>query len=1461
MSFLKEKITLSSTHREKNGRSGFALILCLALMSVVFLFVLSMMSLVSLELRQSQFRKKTVLAKTHARFGLSVACGELNKHLGPDQKISASAAILEKESIDSGSELGGRRHWTGVWNANDKKVPPVWLVSEEDADPFGPGSLPLDSKERVELVGDTGEGSSVEDEVRVTKIGLGLLANTNSKTSSRDASDSSKSSGSYAYWVGDEGLKAKISMPRTDGALNSTGFGVSVIPGFEDFESKVPTQTRSRLLNESSVSEATKAVNKETLHARFYDVTVHGHGVLANVKGGGLRRDLTAGLQPEAKDSEGKLVLTGDEQIFGAIGSDSTSGNSGGSGFVPGRGFPELQGYELFCNIRQNGGGSWSPGTTRRSLDPTASRYCKMVASGTQSYSLLVEDLNDYDWDLRLDIIRMSDGNILLTLNYNSSAGFNHTIVDNKGNPLSGVTRCHYQQWRRGKVYSTIIQCGTEDVSIDPGGPLWDQLRDYYNLRASGNSIAPRVQMEDKVGVHPVISRAQFFLHPTYERESSGKFRIYSHVLPAVVLWNPHNVDLAPSKYTLAAWNREQYGFGDKYRIYYNDRNICEKNYYRWHPRKNGGPEGEILDQRKAKVDIKGKKPEPGYPNAIWPYIDLENKIAVDLIGPCQYGTIWTILETVPGETYEVRFPYGINEDDRPKPYVRRGIVSWDGTDMATFEGNTDLFTYGSPQDYVTFSAVATSDQTRLEFRSDTHSKADGGFQRHGGRTCQGVVVGICSVKSASGYPASVKVPTKHTGLMREKIGFVIDNTSGLKAGEALVFTPSRERRYAEYSIGQPPGNVLTEGWNGGHTFWKPTDKSFDGDAKPTHGEVLLDQNETYVALFKGAVDTDSSYNEPLVLLSMGQFKDDGAQPEQFPLLKRKSNGRYSSSELAGSVGRRFVMRYSAKESQLSGGGRIRWLANYNPRASLLSPTPYEFSQSAEHPLTGSLQTIPNYRTEKARVSSDEWEVPVSGSASYDSPFIAYSHQASVTQGTLFEIPKGYDHEHFRSLAQFSHVDFSTKPHRLIREYLTFEIGAFYEKYAMRGLGYKPSYAIGNSLADPRIPLDALYANLSENIWTATEARLDAGYHYDHSYLLNEALWDSYFLSTVPRSVTSRQMEETDFTLTNDRLKLRRDPRLLWRQTRELVAAGLPAPQAYMVIRDRIDDDLKSYDMAASMLLLDGAFNVNSTSVHAWSALLGSFFGAKVKGKDGVQPGDDYESPFLRINEPFGPAVKEGDNVNSASEEAYLGYRSLSQSEIRTLASEIVTQVKRRGPFRSLAEFINRTLPDDDSSASTDWESDALQGALAAAIENAGINKRFQDEMILAVSHRNFDKELKTAAKKTGGSTSASGPAASHAPGFLTQADLLSRLGPCLSARSDTFRVRFYGEATAAMGTNAEADESHFRGEAIFQRLPDVAEQNEVSSGAPNSSDGDDWNGLHRTFALIGFRWLRDNEI
>ena len=1461
--------------RRRRDERGFALVLSLALLSLIFILVITLTSYVSIELRRTQLREEAVLAQTHARLGLNVAWGELMKHVAPDQRITSQAELLAKREDASSPLLKGGKYWTGVVDANDKNASPVWLVSGSDPDPEALGAGSSSPAEFVAMVPPT--DSSADDAVMVEKVNVYSHDGEASANESSSEPTEHRSTGGFAYWTGDEGLKAKINMTRGEDALTSSGFGVSLIPGLESLETDVPPKERPKLLSAEALVDVTEAIEEDTLRERFHDVTVHGHGVLADVKGGGLRRDLTAGLQPEAKDSEGKPVLTGDKQIFGPADSDgSEPGASGGAGYVPGRGFPELQGYEIWNNIRRNGGSGYSAGRGRRPLDPT-SPYCKMVPRSSQSYSLLIEDLNDFDWDLRLDVLRLGDGNILLTLNYNSAAGFNHTVMDNRQNPVSGMTRCHYSQWRRGKTYSTIVQNQTEDVSLNPGGPLWDQLRDYYNLPVSSDDLVqPQVQMEDKVGVHPVVSRAQFFLFPTYEKNAQGKYQVYSHLMPAIVLWNPHDVDIAPSEYTVAVWNREQYGFGDEYRIYYNDRNICERNYYLWYPRKKGGPEGEILDQGRARVDIKGKNPDPGYPKARWPYIDLENRIGIDLVGPCRPGRIWTYLDTVPGETYEVRFPYGINKDDRPKPYVRRGIVSWDGVDMATFEGNTDLFTYGTPQDYVTFTAVATSNRTRLDFRSDAHSRKDGGFGRHGGRTCQGVTVGICTVKSSSGYPASTTVSTKYPGLMRKKTGFVLENVSGLKAGQAIVFTPDGEALYSEYKIGEAPNNKLKEGWNGGHTFRKRTGKAFDSDAKPTHGEVLLDHNDTYLALFKGAVDTDSSYNDPLLVLSMGRFKDETA-PEQFPLISRKSSGRYSSGDLAGAVGRRFIMRYAAAETYLdeSEDDRIRWLANYNPRASIFSPTPYEFSDQEGSSWTGSLRTIPNYRTDLARASNDDWEVPVSGSADYDNPFIAYSHLSGVTQGTLYEIPRGYDHEHFRSIGQFSHVDFSTKAHRLIREHLTFGMGVTTEKFAMRGLGYKPGYAVGNSLADPRIPLDATYVNLSDNRWAATEAKLDAGYHYDQSYLLNEALWDSYFLSTVPRSLTREDLDDPDFTLSNRRYKVRDTPRQRWRRAQELIAEGLHPLQAAPTIEDRRDDDLKAYDLAASMLLVDGAFNVNSTSVHAWSALLASFFGTKVKDKTGAVTETDYESPFLRMNQPHGAPVKAGDAVDSASDVAYLGYRSLSREEIRALATGIVAEVKRRGPFRSLAEFVNRTLPDPDahpSDLSYDWKDKAMKGTLAAAIENSGLNKAFEDEVVPEEANRNLDRALGRAGKSPAGSAAASGPAASHAPGYLTQADLLTRLGPALSARSDTFRVRVFGEAGNPVGDGGRRTSSRLRCEAVFQRLPEAAVREKASdeskgsstSTPPSSSssdnDDDEWTGLRRQFALIDFRWLPDEE-
>jgi hypothetical protein len=140
----------------KDNRKGFALVLALALMSLVFLLVISLVSLVGTDLSLAELRKQRVLSQANAKMGMMVAIGELQKHLGPDTRISGTADLLDEriESTDQflqtkydpsitpteGIDLNengeidklpfGQRYWTGVWkhkaaNSNDKDNPGI----------------------------------------------------------------------------------------------------------------------------------------------------------------------------------------------------------------------------------------------------------------------------------------------------------------------------------------------------------------------------------------------------------------------------------------------------------------------------------------------------------------------------------------------------------------------------------------------------------------------------------------------------------------------------------------------------------------------------------------------------------------------------------------------------------------------------------------------------------------------------------------------------------------------------------------------------------------------------------------------------------------------------------------------------------------------------------------------------------------------------------------------------------------------------------------------------------------------------------------------------------------------------------------------------------------------------------------------------------------------------------------
>jgi hypothetical protein len=106
----------------------------------------------------------------------------------------------------------------------------------------------------------------------------------------------------------------------------------------------------------------------------------------------------------------------------------------------------------------------------------------------------------------------------------------------------------------------------------------------------------------------------------------------------------------------------------------------------------------------------------------------------------------------------------------------------------------------------------------------------------------------------------------------------------------------------------------------------------------------------------------------------------------------------------------------------------------------------------------------------------------------------------------------------------------------------------------------------------------------------------------------------------------------------------------------------------------------------SSYLLNDGAFNVNSTSVEAWTALYASLKGL------GIGSNDKTTAQFPRIIGPTGQAV----TINDLKKSSYWnGFINLSDKQIVELAKATVAEVKAR------TKFFYRTERDQDNTPLT----------------------------------------------------------------------------------------------------------------------------------------------------------------
>ena len=387
--------------------------------------------------------------------------------------------------------------------------------------------------------------------------------------------------------------------------------------------------------------------------------------------------------------------------------------------------------------------------------------------------------------------------------------------------------------------------------------------------------------------------------------------------------------------------------------------------------------------------------------------------------------------------------------------------------------------------------------------------------------------------------------------------------------------------------------------------------------------------------------------------------------------------------------------------------------------------------------------------------------------------------------------------------------------------------------------------AIGNSYAHPYIEADS--ARTTWDRLFNTSGRPTQITLADHSYLANKALWDEFFISSIaPRNTSiygasggSAKQTALDAFVEGKHLPNRR----LMPIHGSITESELDDYFDGETINEEGEQEL------AEHLLVRGAFNINSTSVEAWKAVFSSLKSKEVAntssiGSNGikVETTSMTGTPVSQFTTPNGDSYNESSK-NPSDPDQWLGWRELDETEIEQLAEAMVEQVRKRGPFLSLSEFINRRLDNGDKELS-------LKGALQAALddEDVDINAGFRtpERRITDISGMNpaFPEALE-------------GPVAYGSAAYIDQADLLRNIGNELTPRGDTFLIRTYGDSLDAAGNviaRAWCEAVVQRSTTYLDRTDDAWTSQEELQSPANRNFG-------RPFNIVSFRWLSPNEV
>jgi hypothetical protein len=319
-------------HSSVRPQRGFALLITITLLAFLVLLLVSLASLTRVETQVAANNQSLAQARQNALLAMNMAVGQLQKYAGSDARITARAEITSTGVV-------ANPNYTGVWSAAGASAgADMWLVSGSEVQgATAAGVLAAGLDPSVDAVTDDGlflvgnqsvavnpANPTAAEKARRIKLTKQDIYAPAGMTPGLDSTAAPRT-GRYAWWVGDQGVKASLALPdRVDEVTYAPWDTVVQRRRIRQQIASMPNYFRASTATTTYAKEGfdpltvgTTLKNVQTdgqlglvtpvagsmpafVRGRFHDFTTTAHAVLANTRTdahAGLMRDLS--LKPD----------------------------------------------------------------------------------------------------------------------------------------------------------------------------------------------------------------------------------------------------------------------------------------------------------------------------------------------------------------------------------------------------------------------------------------------------------------------------------------------------------------------------------------------------------------------------------------------------------------------------------------------------------------------------------------------------------------------------------------------------------------------------------------------------------------------------------------------------------------------------------------------------------------------------------------------------------------------------------------------------------------------------------------------------------------------------------------------------------------------------------------------------------------------------------------------------------